>query len=110
VVLSPLRIDKRIYRVHTKYMHTTTAQNIAHRNDLTWNKTARSEYIRFDGLTIRKNETGLWNVLLPTGENVAAANTGGYRPTYPLSGHSLTYTKWMVEHYGISADSAPVTA
>lgn len=59
-------IDNADFRGHNKYMHTTTAQNMAHRSDIAWIKTTGrsfevngirygSEYRNaFTGQSIRK--------------------------------------------------------
>lgn len=64
---------------------STSYQNRAHRNDLTWAKVGPSEYMRPDGMTIRK--TGKrWAVILPSG-------APALRFGYPLTAHSLTWAK-----------------
>jgi hypothetical protein len=89
-------------------MHTTTAQNLAHRNDPTWIKGGRSEYMRGDGVTIRKNRTtNAWDIYLPNGERPQSPNmfseTGFIN--MPAVGHSLTVAKY--EAGKLTAD-APV--
>lgn len=78
-------------------MHTTTAQNLANHNDLTWIKVGRSEYLRGDGLTIRKNNTtNAWDIFLPNGERPQSPNmfseTGFIN--MPAVGYSLTVAKY----------------
>ena len=64
---------------------STARQNSTHRSDLTWCKVGPSEYMRPDGVTIRK--TGKrWAVVLPSG-------APALRFGYPLTAHSLTWAK-----------------
>ncbi|MGZ0070005.1 hypothetical protein [Microbacterium arborescens] len=90
--------------------NTTAAQNKAHREDLGWIKVGRSEYMRGDGLTIRKHARiqGFWEILLPSGERAAMPRMmepGSYFNALPAAGHSLTDAKYLAEN--ITAD-APV--
>lgn len=92
-------------------MHTTTAQNATHRADLTWNKVGRSEYLRGDGVTIRKmTNVTVWEILLPTGEPAQTPNqrTAGGFINMPARGVSLTIAKWIAED--ITATSPAYTA
>ena len=96
MILSPLRIDNRIYRVHNRNMNTTTAQNANHRTDLAWVKTSgksfkvngehfTSEYRNiFTGQAIRKGwrMTGVDWYIFDAEEN----ETG--------RAYSLTYAKY----------------
>lgn len=88
-------------------MHTTTAQNIAHRNDLTWIKTGRSEYTRGDGVMIRKSTNAAlgWLIYLPTGERPQMPNQFGANGfiNSPAWGHSLSVAKYNAED--ITVDS-----
>jgi hypothetical protein len=66
---------------------TQPAQNLAHRTDLVWIKVGRSEYMRGDGVTIRKDHsTGRWALLLEDGSPVMQYGR-------PASAHSLTWAK-----------------
>lgn len=66
---------------------TQPAQNLAHRTDLNWIKVGRSEYMRGDGVTIRKdNNTGRWMILLADGSPVIQYGR-------QVSAHSLTWAK-----------------
>lgn len=82
-------------------MHTTTTQNLAHRNDLTWIKVGRSEYMRADGVTIRKHPTvaQFWEIRLPSGERpqMPSMLTGEYYSAIPAAGYSLTEAKRVAE-------------
>ncbi|GAA3009167.1 hypothetical protein [Microbacterium aurantiacum] len=88
-------------------MHTTTAQNLAHRNDLVWIKVGRSEYMRADGVTIRKHQriAQFWEILLPTGERpqMPSMLTGEFFSAIPAAGHSLTEAKRVAECVGVDA-------
>ena len=80
--------------------HTTVAQNRAHRADLVWVKVGRSEYLRSDGVTIRKMPHGAWWVFLPSGERAAYPYEN---VLLPATGHSLTWAKFEAER--ITTDS-----
>lgn len=71
---------------------TQPQQNQAHRDDLTWVKVGRSEYMRSDGTTIRKmKDRQWWWAYGPDGEHL-------YRnPNFKVGGHSLTWAKIAVE-------------
>ena len=88
-------------------MHTTPAQNLAHRTDLVWIKVDRSEYMRADGVTIRKhnNVAQYWEICLPNGERPQMPNFEGtaFYSAIPAAGHSLTAAKELAEN--IAADS-----
>ena len=87
-------------------MHTTTAQNKAHREDLHWIKVGRSEYMRADGVTIRKNQSigAFWQIFLPTGEvPCMVLSDGEVLRNFQASGHSLTSAKWHAQF--IDADT-----
>lgn len=90
--------------------NTTVAQNEAHRTDLTWIKVGRSEYMRGDGVTIRKNQQGnTWDIFLPTGERPQSPNMfsdTGYI-NMPAVGYSLTIAKY--EASKITADAPAFT-
>lgn len=81
------------------------AQNRAHRNDLVWIKVGRSEYMRSDGVTIRKHPTisAWWQVLLPSGEQPQAWIGDHYSDCVPASGPSLTWAKLAAEHITVDA-------
>lgn len=76
-------------------------QNAAHRADLVWIKVGRSEYMRADGVTIRKNPriAQFWEILLPTGERpqMPALTTDDFFSAIPAAGHSLTMAKELAE-------------
>ena len=89
-------------------MHTTTAQNAAHRADLTWVKVGRSEYMRADGITIRKHAriAQFWEILLPNGDRPAMPNmihAGEFYSALPAAGYSLTEAKRTAER--VTVDS-----
>lgn len=92
-------------------MHTTTAQNLAHRNDLTWIKVGRSEYMRADGVTIRKHPRvqQFWEIRLPGGDRpqMPSMLTGEFYAAIPAAGYSLTEAKRVAEH--ITVDSPTYT-
>lgn len=88
------------------YEHTTVAQNKAHRADLTWAKVGRSEYLRSDGVTIRKSTRtsfAWWEVFLPSGERAQLVINGTASPHTPAAGPSLTIAKDWAE--AITADT-----
>ena len=83
-------------------------QNRAHHADMVWIKIGRSEYMRGDGVTIRKNQKlsfAWWEVFTPSGEIAQMPDYEGgyYGPHHPASGPSLTIAKLAAEH--ISADA-----
>lgn len=93
----PLNLLTRCtYTRHTNYMHTTTAQNMAHRSDLAWIKTAGrsfdvngehylSEYVNpFTGEAIRKG----WRM---TGQDWFRFDAAG---NIVSRAHSLTFAKF----------------
>ncbi|MBF4570890.1 hypothetical protein ITJ57_19150 [Plantibacter sp. VKM Ac-2880] len=87
------------------YEHTTVAQNKAHRADLTWAKVGRSEYLRSDGVTIRKStrtSSAWWEIFLPSGER-AQLTIDGTSYASPAAGPSLTIAKSWAE--AITADT-----
>lgn len=88
-------------------MHTTTAQNAAHRADLTWIKVGRSEYMRGDGLTIRKHQriAQFWEILLPSGERpqMPSLMSADFFSAIPAAGHSLTMAKEIAERITVDA-------
>ncbi|TDL43847.1 hypothetical protein [Microbacterium oleivorans] len=94
--------------------NTTAAQNQAHRNDLGWIKVGRSEYMRGDGVTIRKHEriAQFWLILLPSGEQAAMPKMvapGEFYSALPAAGHSLTDAKYHAENVTADAPAyAPV--
>jgi len=65
---------------------TQPAQNLAHKTDLLWIKVGASEYMRGDGVTIRKVQSGRWAVLLTDG-------TTAMQYGRELTAHSLTWAK-----------------
>lgn len=70
--------------------NTTVAQNKAHREDLEWIKVGKSEHMRSDGITIKRNSnTGRWELF-------AADGTRLERWGMPASAHSLTWAKHEV--------------
>lgn len=74
--------------------NTTTAQNAAHRTDLTWVKVGTSEYMRGDGVTIKRNcMTARWEIFTVDGNRAMDATHG----KFPLSEHSLTWAKITAE-------------
>lgn len=82
--------------------NTTPAQNAAHRADLTWIKVGRSEYMRGDGVTIRKHPriASWWEIFLPGGERPQMPNSfaeTGFLSAIPAAAHSLTVAKWTAE-------------
>lgn len=88
--------------------HPTVAHNRAHREDLTWVKVGRSEYMRGDGVTIRKHPriTAWWEIRLPSGEQPQMPNpmgTGEHYSAIPASAQSLYLAKDMAQH--VTADS-----
>ena len=86
--------------------HPTVAANRAHREDLVWVKIGRSEYMRADGVTIRKvpgMSAAWWQVLLPSGERAQLPIDGRFSPFTPAAAPSLTYAKMLAEN--VTADS-----
>lgn len=88
--------------------NTTAAQNEAHRNDLTWVKVGRSEYMRGDGVTIRKNPRiqQFWEISLPNGAAAAMpmmTEPGEFFSALPAVGYSLTEAKRLAEN--VAAES-----
>ena len=82
---------------NTQNTHTTVSQNAAHRADLVWIKVS-AEYIRSDGVTIRKNHnTGRWVVYLANGEAAPMMVAGKTYPAYQMSAHNLTWAKLEAE-------------
>lgn len=80
--------------------HTTTAQNRAHREDLIWAKDGRSQYLRADGVMIKKlvGVSGWWQVILPTGERPQMPmSDGDWLAGIPAAGHSLSWCKYLAE-------------
>lgn len=82
--------------------HPTVAHNRDHRDDLIWVKVGRSEYMRSDGVTIRKHPhiAAWWEVLLPTGEQPQMpqlTRPGEYFTAIPASAHALWYAKEIAE-------------
>lgn len=82
-------------------------QNRAHHEDLTWAKIGRSEYLRSDGVSIRRHErvASWWQVFLPTGEQPQAwiEMEGRYSEAMACSAPSLTTAKIMAAH--VTVDS-----
>ena len=68
-----------------------------HGKDPMWMKVGRSEYMRGDGVTIRKdNNSGEWRVYLPNGEQPQTFGMFGNRSGYanvPVTAPSLEYAK-----------------
>ena len=84
-------------------MHSTPEQNRAHHQDLVWVKIGRSEYMRGDGVTIRKNPriTAWWEVFLPSGERPqmpTLTKPGEFFSVLPACAHSLTEAKYLAKH------------
>jgi hypothetical protein len=85
-------------------MNTTVAQNKAHREDLTWIKVGRSEYLRSDGVSITKVphiSTSIWEVRLPNGEIANAPGSENCAARW----QSLTVAKYYAQN--ITVDSTP---
>lgn len=73
--------------------NTTTEQNKAHRDDLTWFKSGKSEYMRGDGVTLRKdNNSGRWFAFNEDGSKLMDKQHNFFH----VSGHSLTWAKLEV--------------
>jgi hypothetical protein len=87
------------------YEHTTVAQNKAHRADLTWAKVGRSEYLRSDGVTIRKSTrtSFAWRDLPPQRRTRPAGDQRHPSPHTPAAGPSLTIAKDWAD--AITADT-----
>lgn len=88
--------------------HPTVAKNRAHRADLNWVKVGRSEYMRGDGLVIRKNPriSAWWELFLPSGERPQMprlTEPGEYFSAIPAASHSLTDAKYIAEHVTVEA-------
>lgn len=86
-------------------MRGAISQNAAHRADLLWAKVGRSEYLRSDGVTIRKGARH-WEIYLPNGARAAMPNSlepSGFIVEFAAWGHSLTVAKY--EAGMIDADS-----
>lgn len=80
----------------TTSTHPTVTQNAAHRADLTWFKAGKSEYMRADGVTIKRDcMTAQWNVYLADGTRAPYTMSDGrtLEGVY-MSGHSLTAAKY----------------
>lgn len=89
-------------------MHSTPEQNRAHHRDLIWVKVGPSEYLRADGVTIRKQPRG-WDIALPSGKVAAMPNfiePGRVYEILPARAHSLTEAKRVAE--AVTAGSPPV--
>lgn len=89
-------------------MHPTVAKNRAHHADPIWAKAGRSEYIRADGVTIRKHPriSAWWEVFLPSGQRPQMPNTAsasGFLPGIPAAAQTLADAKWFAE--SITPDS-----
>lgn len=91
-------------------MHSTPEQNRAHHQDLIWKKVGSSEYMRGDGVTIRKDtRTRGWVIILPSGKVAAMPRylePGRVFEILRACAHSLTEAKRMAEL--VAADSPPV--
>lgn len=91
-------------------MHSTPEQNRAHHQDLIWMKVGPSEYMRGDGVTIRKDtRTRGWVIILPCGKVAAMPHylePGRVYEILRACAHSLTEAKRMAEL--ITADSPAV--
>ncbi len=87
--------------------NTAPAQNAAHHADLTWIKVGRSEYMRGDGLIIRKSANVAlgWEIFLPTGERPQHPNQFGKNGfvNTPAWGHTLTVAKYNAESITLDA-------
>ncbi|TFD58051.1 hypothetical protein E3T43_07335 [Cryobacterium sp. Hh7] len=78
--------------------HTIVAQNCAHREDLTWANDGRSQYIRADGVMIKKvvGVSGWWQVLLPNGDSPQTpTESGAWLTSISASGNSLSWCKYL---------------
>lgn len=82
-------------------------KNSSHHEDLTWVKVGRSEYMRADGVTIRKHPRikAWWEVRLPSGEKASASVDGRETPHMSASASSLHHAKWMAE--SVTPDTTP---
>lgn len=75
-------------------METITDQNQAHRDSLVWHKVSKSEYMRTDGVTLRKNsQNARWYAFNEDGSKMMDSFC-----FQQVSGHSLTWAKLNVEH------------
>lgn len=66
-----------------------------HRKDTVWAKVGRSEYIRSDGVTIRKDAAkDWWYLYLPNGEHASTVHYDGtYDLNWKFGAPSLTWAK-----------------
>jgi hypothetical protein len=82
-------------------MHSTPEQNRAHHRDLIWMKVGASEYMRGDGVIIRKDtRTRGWVIILPGGRVAAMPRhlePGRVFEILRACAHSLTEAKRMAE-------------
>lgn len=82
-------------------MNTTSTwqKNATHRADLARVKIGRSEYMRADGVTIRKHDSirAWWTVNLPNGERAQMVIGGEPQPHMPAAASSLTFAKFAAE-------------
>lgn len=87
--------------------HPTVAKNRAHREDLTWVKVGPSEYLRSDGVSVRKQSGASrpsWSVYLPSGARSQMPLHRGQRfVDMPAAIGSLTLVKAIAEE--ITPDS-----
>lgn len=81
--------------------HLTVQQNKAHREDLFWFKSGKSEYTHSSGkVVIRKNNNDRrWYAHTPEGKTFSHSylRVDGKVLNYPISEHSLTCAKLEVE-------------
>lgn len=82
-------------------MHTTVQQNKAHREDMFWFKSGKSEYTHCSGeVIIRKsNKDNRWYLYNGAGEQYVMSylTKSGKARSFPLSEHSLTVAKYAVK-------------
>lgn len=88
--------------------HPTVAHNRAHREDLIWAKAGRSEYLRSDGVVIRKHPriSAWWEIFLPSGERPqlpSPLGNGEHYSALPASAQTLHHAKEIAEH--VTVDS-----
>lgn len=72
---------------------SVASQNEAHRLDLTWAKVSKGEYMRADGITLRKSTDGRWYAYKEDGSKLADKKHNFFH----VNGHSLTWAKLAVE-------------
>lgn len=70
-------------------------QNKSHRLDLMWAKVGKGEYMRSDGVTLRKHDNGRWYAFQADGSKLMDKTHNFFH----VSGHTLTWAKLEVEDY-----------